>query len=236
MCGRYTFQQAEAMRRLIESLTGEAYEAMMARFNVAPSQVNPVLVPGPARKPRAAKMKWGTFVSFSPEAPPSFLINARSETALKKRTFAPALQARRCLVPADGFYEWKRDPKGRAKQAYYFQRTGGEPYLMAGLRWDPEGDQPDRYIVLTTAPNALLEPIHDRMPVILTGDDALRWVDPAVTAEQAVALCRSYPADAMTAHPVSTVVNSARNDVPECIVPVSDSPELEPPSAQGELF
>lgn len=236
MCGRYTFQQAEALRRLIESFTGEAYEAMLARFNIAPSQVNPVIVPGPARKPRAVKMQWGTFVSFAPDSPPTFLINARAETVLQKRTFTQAIKERRCLVPADGFYEWKRDPKGRAKQAYYFQRTGGAPYLMAGLHWDPEGDQPDRYIVLTTAPNALLEPIHDRMPVILTGEAAERWVDPAVTGEQAVALCRSYPATGMTAHPVSTIVNSARNDVPECIVPVSDSPEVEQPGAQGELF
>lgn len=244
MCGRYSGRNIERMAYVISVITGEPYEKVLAsyrehlqpkpRFNIAPAQNNVVVAPEPAAPPQARIMKWGHFAAFGPGSPPTFLINARSETALQKRTFARAMQERRCLVPADGFYEWKRDAKGRSQQAYYFQRKDGAAYMMAGLRWPAEGDQPEHYIVLTTAPNELLEPIHDRMPVILPDDAAKRWIDPAVSGEQARELCQTFPAAAMTSHPVSTIVNSAKNDVPECIVPVLTAEPA--PDPQGELF
>lgn len=245
MCGRYSGRNIERMALIISHITGEDYEAVLARYrrslnggvryNIAPSQENVVVAPDQAKKPAATKMRWGNFVSFAPGSPPTFLINARSETALEKRTFSKALKERRCLVPADGFFEWKRDEKGRTKQAYYFQRKEGAAYFMAGLYWAAEGDQPNRYIVLTTAPNALLEPIHDRMPVILTDDAAKGWLDSSTTGEDARSLCLTYPASDMVAHPVSAIVNSAKNDVPECVMPVLVSPESQG-ETQGSLF
>lgn len=233
------------MAYTIAHITGEPYEVVLARYrgsphagvryNIAPSQQNVVVAPNRGKEPAATTMKWGNFVSFSPSAAPTFLINARSETALEKRTFSKALKERRCLVPADGFFEWKRDAKGRAKQAYFFQRKEGAAYFMAGLYWGADDEQPDRYIVLTTAPNELLEPIHDRMPVILDDAAAKRWVDTSTSGEDARALCKTYPAGEMVAHPVSSVVNSAKNDVPECVLPVMVTPDP-PVDAQGSLF
>jgi putative SOS response-associated peptidase YedK len=225
------------MAYVISVITGQPFEEILGRYlhhlkgvpryNIAPAQENVVIAPDGTNQLQAVAMKWGNFVSFDPTSRPTFLINARSETALQKRTFSKAMRERRCLVVADGFYEWQRDEKGRSRQAYYFQRRGGEAYTMAGLRWEAQDDQPARYIVLTTAPNALLEPIHDRMPVILTEDAAKRWIDPATSGEQARELCQPFPAAEMTSHPVSAIVNSAKNDVPECVVPVQtgDNPD-----------
>jgi putative SOS response-associated peptidase YedK len=242
MCGRYSGRNIERMALIISVITGEKFETVLARYlraanggvryNIAPSQQNVVVAPAADGNPVAAAMKWGTFVSFSPQSAPTFLVNARSETALEKRTFREAFQKRRCLVPADGFFEWQRNAKGRPQQAYYFQRKEGAAYHMAGLCWPPEGDQPERYLILTTAPNELLQPIHDRMPVILTDDMARQWIDPSTSSTEAGALCRTYPASDMIAYPVGSVVNNARNDVPECVVPVIP----EAGEIQGTLF
>ncbi len=242
MCGRYTGRNVERMALIISHITGEDYEVVLARFrqsdaggaryNIAPSQQNVVVAPLDAGAPAAGTMRWGNFVSFGPGSRPTFLINARSETARQKKTFSDAIRTRRCLVPADGFYEWKRDEKGRSLQAYYFQRKEGAAYWMAGLYWQEDPEQPRRYIVLTTAPNELLEPIHDRMPVMLTEDDARRWVDQATPEENALALCRTFPAAEMQAHPVSDFVNKPANEGPACIEPVE--PKARP--VQGELF
>lgn len=237
MCGRYALKNPDAIARLIARLTGEPYELVRGRYNVAPGQINPTVrkVKSEPHKILAEEMKWGHFAQFSPEGPPTFLINARSETAMTKRTFAAGVRQRRCVVPADGFYEWKRDDKGRSKQAYHIQLKDGEPYWMAGIFWEPEGEQPTRYIVFTIAPNALMAPIHDRMPVILRDEEAKLWADPETPIERATGLFRAYPADGMEAYPVSALVNSVANDVPDCVVPVLRGPES-PKEEQGALF
>lgn len=234
MCGRFTIKDPARMAALIAQLTGEPYEVVRARYNVSPGQASPTIRATSRSRP-VRERKWGHFAPSPAGGPPMFLVNARSETALQKRTFAPALRTRRCLVPADGFYEWKRDARGRTQQAHYFQRQGGAPYVMAGICWEAEGDQPDRYIVLTTAPNALLAPIHNRMPVMLPDDAVEPWLDPQVPAERAMGLCVPFPAAEMTGHSVSTIVNNAKNDVPECLVPALASPEP-PAEEQGTLF
>jgi putative SOS response-associated peptidase YedK len=234
MCGRYTIKNPDLLAALISRLTGEPYAIVRARYNIGPGQGSPTVRRAPQR-PRALEQKWGHFARFTTDEPPMFLINARSETALQKRTFTQALRERRCVVPADGFYEWRCDAKGRSKQAYHFQRQEGAPYVMAGICWDAEGDQPDRFIVLTTAPNELLAPIYDRMPVMLHEDAVEQWLDPKVSAERAMGLCVPFPAADMTGHPVSTIVNNAKNDVPDCIVPVQPLAEL-PAEEQGMLF
>lgn len=234
MCGRYTIKNPDLLAALISRLTGEPYAIVRARYNISPGQGSPTIRLAP-RPHRVLERKWGHSAQFAPGEPPKFLVNARAETALRKRTFAHALRERRCVVPADGFYEWKRDAKGRSKQAYHFERREGAPYFMAGMCWDAEGDQPDRFLVLTTAPNELLAPIHDRMPVMLRDDAVEQWLDPKLAAEQAIRLCVPYSAGEMTAYPVSTIVNNAKNDGPECIVPVQ--PAAEPPAEeQGTLF
>ena len=171
--------------------------------------------------PCGALLKWGTLVRFDPAKPPTLLINARSETAPAKPTFKKALVERRCLVPADGFYEWQRHSPTN-KTPFMLQLKDGAPFFMAGLRWEADDDQPERYIVLTTAPNELMSPIHDRMPVILQGHEARRWLEPRpLTAAEYGALVEHIPAARMQARVISSLVNNARNDTPEIIVPVA---------------
>jgi len=149
------------------------------------------------------------------------LINARSETAAAKPAFRAALRRRRCLVPADGFYEWQRR-EGR-KQPYHMRRRDGAPFALAGLweRWEGPDGAIDSCALLTTAANELMRPIHDRMPVILDPQTFDLWLDPSMQdVERVQSLLRPYPAEAMIAYPVSPMVNNARNDNPQCVLPL----------------
>ena len=134
------------------------------------------------------------------------------------------MRNRRCLIPADGYYEWK-SLKGR-KQPYYFSMQGGDPFCFAGLweRWQPaDGEPVESCAILTTDANTLGAEVHPRMPVILAADDYNRWLDPGVTQPEAILpLLRPFPPDAMNVFPVSTLVNNARTDEPRCITPLVD--------------
>lgn len=189
-----------------------------ARYNVAPMQIMPIVRAG--NPPAGAYLKWGNLTRFDPAKPPTLLINARAETASTKTTFKKALIERRCVALADGFYEWqRRSPTD--KTPFMMQLSKGGPFFMAGLRWDATEDQPERYVVLTTAPNELMAPIHDRMPVILQGANARRWIDPRpIAQDEYQALVASFPPSQMRVQQVSSLVNNARNDMPEVIVPV----------------
>jgi len=151
------------------------------------------------------------------------MINARSETAATKPTFRRPLRDRRCLILADGFYEWKRE--GSRKQPYYIRLQNGEPFAFAGLwdRWQPaKGDPLETCTILTTTPNEVAQGIHDRMPIILPASAYGLWLDPMVRdVETLQALLAPYPATEMIAFPVSTRVNSPANDTPECIAPMA---------------
>jgi len=151
------------------------------------------------------------------------MINARSETAARKPAFRKPFRERRCLILADGFYEWKRE--GSRKQPFYIKLKSETPFAFAGLwdRWQPNDGQPlETCTILTTAPNAVLQPIHDRMPVILPSDAYTVWLDPAMRDVDPVqALLTPYPAEKMMAYPVSTRVNSPANDLPECVAPLA---------------
>jgi len=150
------------------------------------------------------------------------LINARSETAATTPAFRKPLRDRRCLILADGFYEWKRE--GARTQPYYIKLWDGAPFAFAGLwdRWQPPDGPPlDTCTILTTTPNAVLRAIHDRMPVILPPDAYNVWLDPAMRdVERVQALLTPYPAEQMIAYPVSPRVNNPADDAPECIVPL----------------
>lgn len=219
MCGRYTMTHAEAaMAALRERLGLEVAKdtAFPTRYNVAPTQIMPVVKGG--KSISLAALQWGHFVQFTPESKPTLLINGRSEEAVQKRTFKKPVQEHRCIVPADGFFEWLRTQGGKVRVPYYFRMKDHRTFWIAGLYWPTTEEAPSSYILLTTGPNALMAPIHDRMPVILDDDNARKWLtDGPITPDQMKELCISYPADRMTASRVDPYVNSARNDDPKCI-------------------
>ncbi len=164
-------------------------------------------------------LAWGLVPHWSRDA--TAFINARSESAANKPAFRDAFHKRRCLIPADGFFEWQK--RGTRKQPYYFQHRDGRPFAFAGLweRWQgTEGETVETCAILTTKANETVRPVHERMPVILPPEDFGHWLDPAVQKPEAVqALLRPYPAGEMESYPVSAFVNNARNEGPRCVEP-----------------
>lgn len=220
MCGRYTLADPARVNEAIWSLGAEPHDVPQ-RFNGAPTQLMPVVLQQ-TEGIRQALYRWGIVPFFARKDPkPLQLINARSETAAEKPTFRQSIQRRRCVVPADGFFEWQRHPDGKSKTPYYIRIKDGRPFWIAGIYEDEALPHPAGFVLLTTGPNSLMAPIHDRMPVILDLEEARTWITPgAIDPNRVRELCDSYPAEAMEAAAVSSVVNNARNDVPECIVPV----------------
>ena len=207
MCGRYTLRRTPGKIKGIDLGELPAEWRDLQRYNVAPTQKMPV-VRWPGR-PEATELSWGIRAKWQKESARP-LINARSETAATKPTFRDAVARRRCLVPADGFFEWKRD--GKPAQPFFFHLESEAPFWFAGI-WED-----DAYLILTTRPNALLEPIHDRMPVILDETTAGRWLgDTPLEKEAFESLCSPYPADRMGSREVGRRVNNARYDGPECV-------------------
>jgi putative SOS response-associated peptidase YedK len=194
------------------------------RFNITPTQPVPVIRQNPKEPVRELSlMRWGLIPSWAKDSSGAArMINARSETASTKPAFRDALKSRRCLIPADGFYEWKRD--GKTKQPYCFEVNDGELFGFAGLweRWRvPSGEWIKTCSILTTTPNAVTAPIHDRMPVILDPDAYDLWLDPGMTNVDAASdLLKPFDARLMRSFPVSTRINSVINDDAECSVPV----------------
>ncbi|MCH7813503.1 MAG: SOS response-associated peptidase, partial [Planctomycetes bacterium] len=174
---------------------------------------------------RLELLRWGLIPSWAKDpAIGARMINARSETAAEKPSFRAAFRRRRCLLPADGFYEWQRS--GRVKQPYYIRLKHGPPFALAGLweQWhSPDGSLVETCTILTTEPNELVKPLHNRMPVLLTPDVFDLWLDPAMTDPARIQpLLRPCPPEQMIAQPVTTHVNSPRNDDPACIQPLDD--------------
>ena len=155
----------------------------------------------------------------------SRLINARGETIAEKPSFRGSYRHKRCLILADGFYEWKTFGQKKAKTPYFIHMKDRQPFAMAGL-WDswesPDGSSLKTCTIITTTPNELMEMIHDRMPVILQPRDYAKWLDTAPqTPESLQPLVKPFPADAMSAYPVSTLVNKPANDTPDLVVPAA---------------
>jgi putative SOS response-associated peptidase YedK len=216
MCGRFLLMTSG--RDIAEHFDLADTPELFPRYNIAPTQ--PVLAVRAAGAGReGALLRWGLVPSWArdtKQAP----INARAETAADKPTFRHAMRKRRCLIPADGFYEWLA-LEGR-KQPYCFRQVDGRPFAFAGLweRWEgPEGPV-ESCAILTTEANELVRPVHDRMPVILPERHWATWLDAGLQgAGELVPLLRPYPADAMRAYPVGPLVNNPRNDGPECLAP-----------------
>jgi putative SOS response-associated peptidase YedK len=220
MCGRYTLTQLADLLKLIPwlQMPAEILERE-ARYNVAPSQFMPI-----ATAAGFQLAQWGFVPAWAQGAPKVRPINARAETVATSGMFRGAFQRRRCIVPAHGFYEWRKlDAKN--KQPMFIRHSDGRPLGFAGLceRWKPsaDADAVDTYTILTTTPNELMASIHNRMPVILSPDDYRSWLDPGTDPREAAMLMRPCPDGELEAVPVGRLVNSPRNDVPECMAPLA---------------
>lgn len=230
MCGRYTLTHPAAeLARVFDFLERPN---LPPRYNAAPTQELPVVRRrADAGGRELVPMRWG-LVPFWADDPSigSRMINARSETALGKASFRNAMRERRCLVPADGFYEWKAAPGG-ARQPFRIVARDRGPFAFAGL-WEvwkgPKGAPLDRplqsFTILTTTANPALRPLHERMPVILDPAAFDAWLDPGMPAGEAASLLRPCPDDWLDVYPVSTRVNAVRNDDEACIAPLAEAP------------
>ncbi len=233
MCGRYRLSRRKQI--LEERFGAEGEDDWSPRYNIAPTQMVPVVRQHP-KEPRRdlSLLRWGLIPSWSKDASGrARAINARSETVATLPTFRDSFQSRRCLIPADGFYEWHK--RGSAKQPYCFEVDDGELFAFAGIwdRWkDPNGQWIRSCSILTTAPNAVTSAVHDRMPAILECDHYDIWLDPGMT-DAAVLMEMVRPLDArrMRSYPVSGRVNQVQNDDAECSTAVAL-----PEAPQRELF
>ena len=217
MCGRYTLT-VPVDRLAAELGLDEVRADLSPNFNVAPTQsVAAVVAEGGKR--RLELLRWGLVPSWAddPEIG-SRMINARSETAPDKPSFRSAIRRRRCLIPADGFYEWKREEG--VKQPFYIRMKGGRPFAFAGL-WESWHDEVRSCAILTTSANALVGDVHERMPVILPREDYEVWLDPEAEREELVSLLRPYPGEDLETFPVSRFVNSPRNNDERCVEPAA---------------
>ena len=232
MCGRFTliawdeiegrFLPAGSRVNMIrERFAGSGMDPA-PRYNIAPTQ-DVLTITNDGEENAARFMRWGLVPSWAKDISiGSRMINARAETLAERPSFRVAFRRRRCLVVADSFYEWKRE--GRRGVPMRISLESGEVFGFAGL-WEswssPEGRRILSCTIVTTAANEFLAPIHDRMPVILSRDAEPMWLDPDVRDTDALSeLLTPYPSELMSAYEVSSVVNSAANDAPECIAPV----------------
>jgi putative SOS response-associated peptidase YedK len=211
MCGRFT-QRADAKRIAREFRVAEV-PAVEARYNVAPAQDVLAVYESPDRR-EATFYRWGLVPSWAKDTSVGAkLINARSETVQEKPSFREAFKSRRCIIPADGFYEWRRT--GGRKQPFFFRMRDERPFGFAGLweRWEGEGGRViNSCAILTTEANEVLRPVHDRMPVILHPEDYELWLGgDARELDLVKEMLRPYPTEEMVGYPVSSSVNSPRN-------------------------
>lgn len=221
MCGRFTLTiNPSELNEAFEDFTFP--EKFSPRFNISPSQ--PVLaIPNNVNK-KADFFMWGLIPSWSKD--PSIankLINARGETVAEKPSFRGALKYKRCLIPADGFYEWKVVAGSKTKTPYFIHMKDRKPFAFAGL-WDewhsPDGDSIRTCTIITTEPNELMASLHNRMPVILEPKDYEQWLDPTPqTPANLLPLIQPFSTTKMSAYAVSTLVNKPSNDLAECVVP-----------------
>jgi len=225
MCGRFTasfeFREIKVRYNL-----GRDLPLFARRYNIAPSQEVPVIVQEDGVN-ELKPMRWGLVPSWALD--PSIgnrLINARAETITEKPSFRRLIESRRCLIPADGFYEWRRE--GSRKIPVWFHLKKKEPFAFAGL-WDVwrdvEGEVLHTFTIITTVPNALLRRIHHRMPVMFDTLQARQWLDPRLSTRNAdiAAVLAPFPSELMESHDVSLLVNKPEIDSLDCINPVSDA-------------
>ncbi len=214
MCGRFTLHSRDRIRLKGLSPLDLPLEA---RYNIAPSQN--VLAIADFGKGREARMlTWGLIPSWSTDG--KGFINARAETLEEKPRFSESFRLRRCLIPADGFFEWKRT--GREKRPFYFQWRDEPPFAFAGIwdTWSNRGDVVTSCAIITTAANELVDELHDRMPAILLDEFQDAWLDPTTDRAVLTRMLKPFPSLRMKKHPVSSSVNSPDNDSADLLVRV----------------
>ena len=221
MCGRY--KRTDKFAQIAHDLTLTTPSHWTPRYNIAPSQLVACIRTNPdTQQLECCDLKWGLVPSWAKD--PSIghkLINARGETVAEKPSFRHAFKQQRCLVLADGYYEWKRE--GKTKQPYYIHLKDHRPFAFAGLweRWEKEDQVIESCSLITIHANSLMEPIHHRMPVILPTSTYGEWLDPHPHNPTALlSLLQPYEAEGMEAYPVSLMVNNPRNDHPQCLHPL----------------
>jgi len=220
MCCRYLLLR-EHLNKMLEQLGVRGVSELTSRYNIAPGTKIPVVR---VARPKSvgselAALRWGLVPAWSKsDEPGARLVNARAESLADKPSFREAFEARRCLIPASGFYEWKAT--GRARQPWLFQLRDEQPFFLAGL-WEswlaPDGGRLETCAVITTEPNQLMQPIHHRMPAILPASAGERWLDPTAKPAGLRELLATFPASEMQARPVSSRVSSVVNDDAGCI-------------------
>jgi putative SOS response-associated peptidase YedK len=233
MCGRYTLSSpVEVIADLFEITFPSAplesalpeFPALRPRYNLAPTQEAPVaLVREPGAPRTLALLRWGLIPYWAKEASiGNRMINARAESVAEKPAYRHSFKKKRCLIPTDGFYEWKKE--GKAKQPYLIRHRDHMPFAFAGLwsTWrNPEGGLVETYTILTTSANGVIRELHDRMPVVLDRADFGLWLDPKVDdAERLLALLQPAPDADFELLPVSKAVNSPANDTADCVEPL----------------
>ncbi len=221
MCGRFTLRTpAKAIATLFDL---EDVPELRPRYNIAPSQPIAAVRQDRWRQREFAMLHWGLIPFWADDPKIGYrTINARAETVATKPSFRAAFKKRRCLVIADGYFEWKkRDGK---KQPYFFHLNDDRPFAFAGLweRWEGDGEEIESCTILVTEANARQKAIHDRMPVILSPQDYDAWLDPDVDGKRVEPLLRPYSHDDLETYRVSTTVNKPQNDVEECVQPAGE--------------
>jgi putative SOS response-associated peptidase YedK len=221
MCGRYSQRQSAEI--IAQAFQVDNVPPLKPRYNIAPTQSVPTILQLSTSTNRQLKMlHWGLIPSWAKDSKMgSKLINARAETVAEKPSFRSAFRQRRCLVLADGFYEWQQQ-EDKQKQPFYFRMSDEHPFAFAGLweHWEDKdtGKTIESCTLLTTEPNELMQSVHNRMPVILEPKNYDIWLDPEVkNPELLQPFLHPYPAEEMTSFPVSKAVNKASNDTAECI-------------------
>lgn len=239
MCGRYALTASPEQLMILFDLLQVTFD-LVPRYNLAPTQIAPVVHLGDDGLRTLTPMSWGLVPRWAKDRSiGSRLINARSETVTEKPAFRTAFRQRRCLVPADGFYEWRRTAAG--KQPYFIHRADHTPLVMAGLweQWqDPNGQESlQTFTILTTHANHFLSQLHDRMPVFIDRDRFDDWLNGDASDETSRATwLRPAAEDLLVMHPVSTRVNSPAHDEPTLVEPIALVENLRPRNGQPRLF
>ena len=221
MCGRYTLGREPNSLLDYFHLHGEVPVYHLS-YNIAPTQQAPVVIQSGDQR-ICHLMRWGLIPNWSKGPDPRFtMINAKAETIDEKPAYKRPFKRQRCLIPCDGFYEWK--PQGNNKQPYYIANTGRGILALAGVwdRWEAGDEAIESFSIITTAANDFMQNIHERMPAIISPEEFAVWLSPAnENTAQLKALLKPYRGTDLVMHPVSREVNSPKNDSPELIKPVA---------------
>lgn len=216
MCGRYTDTKRDK-QFLVRMGIKQGEIDFVPRYNLCPTQEATIILQG-ENGPELKRARWGLLPSWAKdEKIGNSLINARCETVATKPAFRHAFRKGRCLVLADGFYEWQKIPGG--KQPIYIRLKGAKQFGFAGLyeRWKNGDEEVLSFTIITVQPNELVAPVHDRMPLILPESVASKWLDPQTSVDELQTLLKPYVADEMESYPVSPLVNNPQNEKPICI-------------------